>query len=167
MVNTSCVPIGSCVNCSFSKAWDEVMLLYYTLVVTCSTSRVVVDFEVTWRWLYRNYPSIMITPHDCLFMEYGDVMILTNYCGSYRHLIHMSPPLLQNAPHTMSLVTANEWHLPYPREKAAFPLVRSLGLDRSILVVPVKGGRQSRGSHQVAGGNGYIEALPPCEDSCI
>lgn len=29
--------------------------------------------------------------------------------------------VLKNAPHTMGLVTASEWHLPYSRKKAAFP----------------------------------------------
>ena len=31
--------------------------------------------------------------------------------------------LLQNAPHTMNLITSSEWNLPYSREKAAFPAV--------------------------------------------
>ena len=30
--------------------------------------------------------------------------------------------LLKNAPHTAQIVTANEWNLPYSREKAAYPL---------------------------------------------
>ncbi len=30
--------------------------------------------------------------------------------------------VLKNAPHTLAMVTANEWHFPYTREKAAFPL---------------------------------------------
>jgi glycine dehydrogenase len=30
--------------------------------------------------------------------------------------------VLHNAPHTQALITANEWSLPYSREKAAFPL---------------------------------------------
>ena len=30
--------------------------------------------------------------------------------------------VLKNAPHTLEMITANEWHLPYSREKAAFPL---------------------------------------------
>ncbi|MDZ4715367.1 MAG: aminomethyl-transferring glycine dehydrogenase [Cytophagales bacterium] len=30
--------------------------------------------------------------------------------------------VLKNAPHTMAVITANEWTLPYSREKAAFPL---------------------------------------------
>ena len=30
--------------------------------------------------------------------------------------------VLHNAPHTMALVTANDWQLPYSREKAAYPL---------------------------------------------
>lgn len=30
--------------------------------------------------------------------------------------------VLHNAPHTLALITANEWTLPYTREKAAFPL---------------------------------------------
>lgn len=30
---------------------------------------------------------------------------------------------LQNAPHTMNLITSSEWNLPYSREKAAFPAV--------------------------------------------
>ena len=30
--------------------------------------------------------------------------------------------VLKNAPHTLDMITANEWHLPYSREKAAFPL---------------------------------------------
>lgn len=30
--------------------------------------------------------------------------------------------VLVNAPHSLPLVTANEWNLPYSREKAAFPL---------------------------------------------
>lgn len=30
--------------------------------------------------------------------------------------------ILKNAPHTLSMITANEWHFPYSREKAAFPL---------------------------------------------
>ena len=30
--------------------------------------------------------------------------------------------VLKNAPHTLEMITANEWHLPYSREEAAFPL---------------------------------------------
>ncbi|MFV0564577.1 MAG: aminomethyl-transferring glycine dehydrogenase [Flavobacteriaceae bacterium] len=30
--------------------------------------------------------------------------------------------VLKNAPHTLDMITANEWHLPYSREAAAFPL---------------------------------------------
>ncbi|MCB4807696.1 aminomethyl-transferring glycine dehydrogenase [Tamlana sp. 62-3] len=30
--------------------------------------------------------------------------------------------VLKNAPHTLEMITANEWNLPYTREKAAFPL---------------------------------------------
>jgi glycine dehydrogenase len=30
--------------------------------------------------------------------------------------------VLKNAPHTLTMVTANEWNFPYSREKAAFPL---------------------------------------------
>ncbi|MFD2823063.1 aminomethyl-transferring glycine dehydrogenase [Lacinutrix iliipiscaria] len=30
--------------------------------------------------------------------------------------------VLKNAPHTLAMVTANEWHLPYSRETAAYPL---------------------------------------------
>ncbi|MCF7561188.1 aminomethyl-transferring glycine dehydrogenase [Sabulilitoribacter multivorans] len=30
--------------------------------------------------------------------------------------------VLKNAPHTLEMITANEWYLPYSREKAAFPL---------------------------------------------
>ncbi|WP_396603094.1 aminomethyl-transferring glycine dehydrogenase [Algibacter sp. R77976] len=30
--------------------------------------------------------------------------------------------VLKNAPHTLDMITANEWHFPYSREKAAFPL---------------------------------------------
>jgi glycine dehydrogenase len=30
--------------------------------------------------------------------------------------------VLKNAPHTAAVITANEWNLPYSREKAAFPL---------------------------------------------
>ncbi|MDX5327046.1 MAG: aminomethyl-transferring glycine dehydrogenase [Bacteroidota bacterium] len=30
--------------------------------------------------------------------------------------------VLKNAPHTLAMITANEWELPYSREKAAFPL---------------------------------------------
>ncbi|WP_298495178.1 aminomethyl-transferring glycine dehydrogenase [uncultured Algibacter sp.] len=30
--------------------------------------------------------------------------------------------VLKNAPHTLEMVTANEWHFPYSRDKAAFPL---------------------------------------------
>jgi len=30
--------------------------------------------------------------------------------------------VLKNAPHTLDMITANEWYLPYSREKAAFPL---------------------------------------------
>jgi glycine dehydrogenase len=30
--------------------------------------------------------------------------------------------VLHNAPHTQALITATDWHLPYSREKAAFPL---------------------------------------------
>jgi glycine dehydrogenase len=30
--------------------------------------------------------------------------------------------ILKNAPHTLDMITANEWYLPYSREKAAFPL---------------------------------------------
>lgn len=31
--------------------------------------------------------------------------------------------MLQNAPHTMKVVTSSAWNFPYPREKAAFPAV--------------------------------------------
>ncbi len=30
--------------------------------------------------------------------------------------------ILKNAPHTLDMITANEWYLPYSREEAAFPL---------------------------------------------
>ena len=30
--------------------------------------------------------------------------------------------VLKNAPHTMAMITANDWNMPYTREKAAFPL---------------------------------------------
>ncbi|MEL0454851.1 aminomethyl-transferring glycine dehydrogenase [Flavobacteriaceae bacterium SZ-1-7] len=30
--------------------------------------------------------------------------------------------VLKNAPHTLAMVTANDWHFPYSREEAAFPL---------------------------------------------
>ena len=30
--------------------------------------------------------------------------------------------VLKNAPHTLDMITANEWYFPYSREKAAFPL---------------------------------------------
>ena len=30
--------------------------------------------------------------------------------------------LLKNAPHTLDLITADEWSFPYSRQKAAFPL---------------------------------------------
>jgi len=30
--------------------------------------------------------------------------------------------VLKNAPHTLDMITANDWHFPYSREKAAFPL---------------------------------------------
>ncbi|ULC60188.1 aminomethyl-transferring glycine dehydrogenase [Flaviramulus sp. BrNp1-15] len=30
--------------------------------------------------------------------------------------------ILKNAPHTLEMITANEWHLPYTREAAAYPL---------------------------------------------
>ena len=30
--------------------------------------------------------------------------------------------ILKNAPHTLELVTANSWNLPYTREAAAYPL---------------------------------------------
>ena len=30
--------------------------------------------------------------------------------------------ILKNAPHTLEMITANDWHLPYTREEAAFPL---------------------------------------------
>ena len=29
---------------------------------------------------------------------------------------------LKNAPHTLDMITADEWLMPYSREKAAFPL---------------------------------------------
>jgi glycine dehydrogenase len=30
--------------------------------------------------------------------------------------------VLKNAPHTAAVITANEWNLPYTRQKAAYPL---------------------------------------------
>ena len=30
--------------------------------------------------------------------------------------------LLKNAPHTLEMITSNEWDFPYTREEAAFPL---------------------------------------------
>jgi len=30
--------------------------------------------------------------------------------------------VLKNAPHTLEMITADEWYFPYTREKAAFPL---------------------------------------------
>ncbi len=30
--------------------------------------------------------------------------------------------ILRNAPHTLAMITANEWHFPYTREQAAYPL---------------------------------------------
>ena len=30
--------------------------------------------------------------------------------------------ILRNAPHTLAMVTANDWNFPYTREQAAFPL---------------------------------------------
>ena len=38
--------------------------------------------------------------------------------GNYSH----DNNVLHNAPHTLEVVTANEWNLPYTREKAAYPL---------------------------------------------
>jgi glycine dehydrogenase len=38
--------------------------------------------------------------------------------GDYDH----DNNVLHNAPHTVHVITANEWNLPYAREKAAFPL---------------------------------------------
>ena len=29
---------------------------------------------------------------------------------------------MKNAPHTLNMLTADEWNLPYSRQKAAFPL---------------------------------------------
>ena len=29
---------------------------------------------------------------------------------------------LKNAPHTLEMITSDQWHFPYSREKAAFPL---------------------------------------------
>ena len=31
--------------------------------------------------------------------------------------------VLKNAPHTLTMVTADDWHFPYTRKKAAFPLI--------------------------------------------
>jgi glycine dehydrogenase len=33
--------------------------------------------------------------------------------------------VLKNAPHTMSMLTSDEWNLPYSRQQAAFPLTYS------------------------------------------
>ena len=30
--------------------------------------------------------------------------------------------VLKNAPHTLEMITSNEWYFPYTREEAAFPL---------------------------------------------
>ncbi len=38
--------------------------------------------------------------------------------GTYDH----DNNVLHNAPHTLEVVTANEWNFPYSREKAAYPL---------------------------------------------
>jgi glycine dehydrogenase len=42
--------------------------------------------------------------------------------------------VIKNAPHTLGMVTAEEWPLPYPREKAAFPVE---GLRQDKYFVPV------------------------------
>ena len=38
--------------------------------------------------------------------------------------------LLKRAPHTQSVLTADEWDRPYTRKQAGFPLVSSIGLHR-------------------------------------
>ena len=64
--------------------------------------------------------TMMIEPTESENLEeidrFCDAMI------SIRMEITTENALLKNAPHTMAMITANEWEFPYTRQKAAFPL---------------------------------------------
>lgn len=69
--------------------------------------------------------TLMIEP-----TESEDIAELDRFCDamiSIRKEIEASSKedtanILRNAPHTLAMVTSNEWHFPYTREQAAFPL---------------------------------------------
>jgi glycine dehydrogenase len=69
--------------------------------------------------------TLMIEP-----TESEDLAELDRFCDamiSIRKEIEMASAedtnnVLKNAPHTLNMLTANDWHFPYTREKAAFPL---------------------------------------------
>ena len=69
--------------------------------------------------------TLMIEP-----TESEDLAELDRFCDamiSIRKEIEASTKedannILRNAPHTLAMVTANEWVFPYTREQAAFPL---------------------------------------------
>ena len=64
--------------------------------------------------------TLMIEP-----TESEGVVDCDRYCDALiaiRKEIDEQPDLLRNAPHTLGMVTANEWDYPYAREQAAWPL---------------------------------------------
>ena len=69
--------------------------------------------------------TLMIEPTESESLEeldrFCDAMISIR-----REIEAVSSPatdsVLKNAPHTLEMVTADEWNFPYSREKAAFPL---------------------------------------------
>lgn len=69
--------------------------------------------------------TLMVEP-----TESEDIAELDRFCDamiSIRKEIEAATPeepnnVLKNAPHTLAMVTANDWNLPYTRENAAYPL---------------------------------------------
>jgi glycine dehydrogenase len=64
--------------------------------------------------------TLMVEP-----TESEDLAELDRFCEAMiaiRAEIDGEPALLQNAPHTAAMLTANEWGLPYTRERAGYPV---------------------------------------------
>jgi glycine dehydrogenase len=77
--------------------------------------------------------TLMVEP-----TESEDLAELDRFCEAMiaiRAEIDSEPALLQNAPHTAAMLTAAEWDLPYPRERAAYPVA---SLRRSKYWPPVR-----------------------------
>lgn len=69
-------------------------------------------------WEHR---PLSTPPHCYLPSDNNDI----HECRYCRELPTVLPAVLQNAPHPQCVVTADKWHYPYSRQKAAYPAVRA------------------------------------------